>query len=87
MNEKYREQQRQNAVQMLANDESGRAFLRWMLSVSDLLCSTGVPMDLGRAGFREGRRDIGERILRLIYDAKLPADQLADIFREDKIDV
>ena len=83
MNEKFREQQRQNAVQLLANDENGRAFLRWMFNACDMLCSTGVPMDLGRAGFREGRRDIGERVLRLIYSAKLPADQLADIFRED----
>jgi len=86
MHAKYKEQQRINAIQMLANDENGRSFLRWMLHTCDLLCSTGVPMDLGRAGFREGRRDVGERILRLIFDANLPADQLADIIREE-IDV
>jgi len=86
MHAKYKEQQRLNAVQMLANDENGRALLRWLLRSCDLLCSTGVPMDLGRAGFREGRRDIGERILRLVFDANLPAEQLADIIREE-IDV
>ena len=86
MSAQYREQQRRNAVQMLANDENGRAFLRWLLVECDMMSFAGVPTELAWAGFRAGHREIGDKIQNLIFDAGLPADQVADIFRREAKD-
>lgn len=72
-----------NAITLLANDKYGREFLRWLLDCSGLMRSAGAPVDIGRAGYCEGQRYMGERVLSLVFEAKLPAEQMADIIRED----
>ena len=75
-----------NAVALLAQDDAGRELLRWLLDVTGLQGAGVVPTDMEKAGllfYAAGRREVGERLLRLIYAAKLPPELVADIFKED----
>ncbi|MBE6441852.1 MAG: hypothetical protein E7022_05900 [Desulfovibrio desulfuricans] len=72
-----------NAITLLADDKYGREFLRWLLNNSGIMRSAGAPADMAHAGYAEGKRIMGELVLTLIYAAKLPAGQVADIFREE----
>ena len=75
-----------NAVTLLARDDAGRELLRWLLEVTGIQRTGILPQEMEKAGllyYDAGRREIGERVLRLIYAAKLPAELVADIFKED----
>lgn len=72
-----------NAVTMLADSEDGRELLRWLLDTSGLLRSACCPQDMGQAGYREGRRDMGARVMEIVRAANLPAHAMAEIFKED----
>jgi len=83
MDARQREQKLLNAVGRLAESGDGLFFLRWLLDESGLLGASQIPPDLAHAGYREGRREMGWRVMDLIQKAKLPAEQAADILQGD----
>ena len=62
-----------NAVALLAQDNAGRELIRWLLEVTGIHTTAGVPVDVAHAGYCEGKREIGERLIRLLFAAQLPA--------------